>query len=514
MTAKRDTDAVDDFLGVLEKRETALLTWGLVDGSFSDAELDELAEKFLTEETLWGDFTSTDDLVKLAEERRLLFPFRSGDIWRDRTRTAEAVRLFLRLRQLFPKHLTGRRWLAAPTLVADARFLIRPRNYPRRHVNPQAVTHRLNAAASLVPLQLSALDALIAGRDLADFQVRASEGILRGLQAGASPSGTIVCAGTGSGKTLAFYLPALVHLVGGLGGDPWTRCLALYPRNELLKDQFSETYAQARHLNAALSDAGRRKVRIGALFGATPRDASSFESRWPPPGWKRVPGGYVCPLLRCPRPGCRGALVWMDEDRKGKVERLTCSNPACTVRAEADEVVLTREQLLRTPPDILFTTTEMLNQRMADSRFGRLFGVGTGAGRKPQLVLLDEVHTYGGVQGAQTALLLRRWLHASRATPHFVGLSATLRDARSFFATLVGLPIGAVHEEAPSVDELEEKGMEYFLALRGDPGSGASLLSTSIQTTMLLSRILDPKIGGQALVRSGARCSSSPTRWT
>src|SRR5205823_11635263 len=74
MTAKRETDPADDFLGALERRETALLAWGLADGSFSDAELDELAERFLTEEKLWGEFSSTDDLVKRAEDRRLLFP--------------------------------------------------------------------------------------------------------------------------------------------------------------------------------------------------------------------------------------------------------------------------------------------------------------------------------------------------------------------------------------------------------------------------------------------------------
>jgi hypothetical protein len=116
MAGKRGTGPADDFLGALERRETALLAWGLADGSFSDGEIDALAERFLTEERLWGEFSSTDELVKLAEDRRLLFPFRYGDAWRYRTRTAEAVRLFLRLRQLFPKHLTGRRWLAAPDL--------------------------------------------------------------------------------------------------------------------------------------------------------------------------------------------------------------------------------------------------------------------------------------------------------------------------------------------------------------------------------------------------------------
>ena len=66
MMAKREIDPADDFLGVLERRETALLAWGLPDGSFSDAELDELAERFLTYQRLWDEFSSTDELVKLA----------------------------------------------------------------------------------------------------------------------------------------------------------------------------------------------------------------------------------------------------------------------------------------------------------------------------------------------------------------------------------------------------------------------------------------------------------------
>jgi superfamily II DNA or RNA helicase len=485
-------DPVAEFSTTLERREAALLGWGLVDGSFSGDELEDLAERFLTDRGLWGEISSADELVARAEDRGLLFPLPAGDGYRYRSRTAESVRLFLRLRQLFPKHLADGRWLAAPTLVADARFLLRPRSYPRRHLPAAAVASRLDAAAPLSDLQRDAAAALTDGRDLADFQVRAGESILRGLRS-ETTAGTIVCAGTGSGKTLAFYLPAFVHLCGDAAGGH-ARCLALYPRNELLKDQFSEAYALARRLDGLLAAAGRRKVRIGALFGATPRTAGDFDTRWRPEGWKRVAAGYVCPLLRCPREGCRGRLVWRDEDRKGRAERLVCS--VCGYRAEPNEIVLTRERLLADPPDVLFTTTEMLNQRMGDSRFGRLFGVGTAAGRKPDLVLLDEAHTYGGLPGAQAALLIRRWLHASRATPHFVGLSATLRDARRFFATLAGLPIGAVFEETPTARELELTGTEYLLALRGDPGSGASLLSTTLQATMLLRRVLDPARGG------------------
>ena len=143
------------------------------------------------------------------------------------------------------------------------------------------------------------------------------------------------------------------------------------------------------------------------------------------------------------------------------------------------------------PPDLLFTTTEMLNQRIGDSRFAHLFGVGSDPRRKPSLVLLDEVHTYSGVSGAQVALLLRRWRRAGGLQPHFVGLSATLTDAKRFFASLVGLQDFRVEEISPHPNEIDRKGMEYLLAIRGDPASGVSLLSTTIQAAMLMRRVQD-----------------------
>ncbi len=81
--------------------------------------------------------------------------------------------------------------------------------------------------------------------------------------------------------------------------------------------------------------------------------------------------------------------------------------------------------------------------------------------------------------------------------PHFVGLSATLMEAEAFFSQLTGVPESAVEEVSPEAGELESEGMEYLVAVRGDPVSGTSLLSTTIQTAMLMRRILDPQ--GSAL---------------
>jgi Lhr-like helicase len=81
----------------------------------------------------------------------------------------------------------------------------------------------------------------------------------------------------------------------------------------------------------------------------------------------------------------------------------------CNHHIGSDEIVLTRMRLETVSPDILFTTTEMLNQRLGDSQLHHLFGLGSRAERAVEMMLLDEVHTYSGRSGAQVAFLLRRW---------------------------------------------------------------------------------------------------------
>ena len=105
-----------------------------------------------------------------------------------------------------------------------------------------------------------------------------------------------------------------------------------------------------------------------------------------------------------------------------------------------DWIILTRGRLQHQPPDILFTTTEILNHRLSDHWMRGLFGVGSAKAQKPFLALLDEVHTYQGTTGAQAALTLRRWRHLLAAPVGWVGLSATLRDAARFFARLDRYP--------------------------------------------------------------------------
>src|SRR5206468_4125230 len=89
------------------------------------------------------------------------------------------------------------------------------------------------------------------GRHLARFQLETAQRILRGLRGGRR-GGTIITAGTGSGKTLAFYLPALAWLAGELDGVAGTRIVAIYPRNELLKDQLAQCLAEVDRIGGTL----------------------------------------------------------------------------------------------------------------------------------------------------------------------------------------------------------------------------------------------------------------------
>lgn len=474
-----------DFLDVLERDEAKLLTWGVVDSGYTEEELLERADTFLAQHAD-GEGVSPSDLVAALLQRHLVvdLPLDGGRLYR--TRMAESVRLFVRLRQIFQ----FAHWRTGATLVSDFRFAVRPRVYPRRDITVAQAMAQWDAAGVLKPLRRTALEALLERPHfrLAGFQVRATERVFRDLD-GSWSRGMIVTVGTGSGKTLAFYLPALSHIAALIGsGGAWTKAIAMYPRNELLKDQFSDTYGEARRLDAALAAQGRRRLTLGAYFGPTPARPAADAVR--DKGWEETPAGYVCPFLRCP--SCGGDLVWRNEHLSQQQEQLNCGG--CGVTVSGEVVYLTRQRMQQSPPDVLFTTTEMLNRVIGDAAARHVFGLGVST--PPPIVLLDEVHTYVGTHGAQVALLLRRWRHAAGGRIQFTGLSATLRNAAEFFAQLTGLPVHAVEEVAPIQSELEAEGMEYMLVLRGDPVSKTSLLSTTIQTALLLRRILDPRRDG------------------
>ncbi|TDW18959.1 protein DpdJ [Kribbella kalugense] len=468
----------------LESLEDPLLCWGVVDGGFSDDELREVIERELTESREWE--LDAEAVIEAMKARALLIydPNTAPPRWR--TRNGETIRLVARLRQIF----LDKSWQDGTNLISDFRYARRPRFYPKRDQPWDTLFDDLSGIADV---QRSVIDVMTLrdGKhdDLSGFQVRATRQILTGLQSQVTTA-TVVGAGTGSGKTNAFYLPAFSYLAGIEDSSAWTRALAVYPRIELLKDQLDTAFAHARRLDGLWQSLHGRPMSIGALYGSTPANAGNAKAAYT--GWGKRSNGMVSPQLRCPGDGyqrCGGELIWPFADIDREVERLVCNT--CRREFDQSQVVLTRKRMQNNPPDLLFVTTEMLNRGLSDLQLRRPLGIDVAQAMKPRMMLLDEIHTYDGTTGAQAAMVLRRWHHSVQAPVTFVGLSATLSNPVRHMADLTGVADDLVTSIAPEPEELEYEGAEYLLALRSDPTSGASVLSTTIQTSMLLPRTQD-----------------------
>src|SRR5688572_20371474 len=99
----------------LEVQETRLLTWGCTDGVFSEDEVRAAAgEAFQAAECRLADDSEVDELLAALLDRTLVWGPPGGGY---RTRMAEGVRLFSRLRQMFPSN-NDDAWRHAATLVA------------------------------------------------------------------------------------------------------------------------------------------------------------------------------------------------------------------------------------------------------------------------------------------------------------------------------------------------------------------------------------------------------------
>ncbi|MET3962801.1 hypothetical protein ABIE44_002735 [Marmoricola sp. OAE513] len=447
-------------LTVLELREAELLSWGAVGAQWTREEA----------EAVLADHGDGPALFADLERLGLLVPTPTNGY---RTRSAETMRLLATLRQAFrdDRILNGR------PLVLDYRFLQRPRRRPRRDIDRAQVVSGLgDALGSAGKATVTAL----APPTLSAFQERSTASILTALNSPNPRAGVVVTAGTGSGKTLAFYLPLLAWLSDHVQPQSGkTSALALYPRNELLKDQLQTLVGLSLDLMARVP--GSTPLSIASWFGPTPQ-ASFYVSEQ----WRLQGAGYLCPHLRCPN--CSGELIWPKAALSAKEERLECLEPSCATVIPGSVLRLTRDSAQKNPADIMLSTTESLNRQLSVPKNLRAFGIST---QSLRAVLLDEIHTYEGTTGAQNAVLLRRLRKALGKQVVWAGLSATLTDAGDFFGRLVDLNPGDVTVIEPAFSELEESGAEYLVALRHDPHSSTGPLSASIQAAMSLSRSLD-----------------------
>ena len=253
----------DELLAFLERREARLLSWGFYDVSFRAPEVEAsiATEAPASLRSLWESRNRLGETLPqhfgLMADAGLLHRIEDGGD-RFRTRFAEGVRLTARLRQMF----NANQWATAPTLVADVKLHLKPRRYPRQDQPATECWGDLEADAPRLAIQRDLFLALARTRDgspiaFAGFQRRTFSHIFRAYGRD-QLSGSIVSAGTGAGKTKAFYVPALLRVAAEIDRPPFTKVLAIYPRNVLLADQLREALSEAEKLRPVLLAQGLR----------------------------------------------------------------------------------------------------------------------------------------------------------------------------------------------------------------------------------------------------------------
>ena len=187
----------------------------------------------------------------------------------------------------------------------------------------------------------------------------------------------VVTTGTGSGKTECFLYPILDSLLkekenGTL--NPGVRVLLLYPMNALISDQMER-------LRNMLKD--YPDITFGAYNGNT------------------------------------------EETTEKALENFkTLHNGMEPTRNE----LISRYQMIQTPPHILITNYSMLEYLMLRPRENVFF---SGKYSKAwKYIVLDEAHTYSGATGMEVSMLLRRLYHTleNKSNVRFILTSATLGD--------------------------------------------------------------------------------------
>lgn len=467
---------IEELLDAIELAEYPLLRWGITNSSFTDSELKSLISKIAVD----GDVESLKNALLV---RGLVFETPYGTY---RSRIAELIRLTLRLRQWFP----GKKSDSGKLLIHDIKYHLRPRSFPKRDVVSNSVIESLVAKGLCSDFDIARA---IFPEKISKFQERAITEVSDSLNSDRNES-FVVASGTGSGKTNAYFIPLFnwlsqeVQRVGHLG----VRSIALYPRNELLKDQLSNALGLTQKLNVELKKKSLPMIRLGIWYTDTPKRLSEIKSGYKS-GWLKIKAegknAFTCPFLRCQV--CLDAkdLVLLEDDIQKGVSTLRCQNRACDFKVTSDELVYERDFLSKSDGgcEVLFTTTESLNRQLGSVNGDTAFGLS--ASSKLKSVLVDEAHMYDGLTGAQNAYLFRRLRHRVGRPLTWVSLSATLDNPSVFINDLIGLSTSVIEPESM---ELELRGSDYVMAVRHYLESKSSPLSSAIQLAMLMTRILDP----------------------
>ena len=254
-------------------------------------------------------------------------------------------------------------------------------------------------------------------RALRLFQEEALQHILQELSASNEQAKRplLLSIPTGGGKTEAFLIPLIAHLHdqrkrnlrAGQVPAAAIRALVLYPTRALANDQAKRIAEILFQMNSEV--VLDQKISVGVLTGDTPETGHNLLTE------KSI-------LQLCPR--CSAVLtnftakVLPSNSTKMMVARCICG-------AEIDYFRLVRRDILHHPPDILITSPDMINYMLQSPLYHQhVFSPSI------EIAVFDEIHMYSSVFGCNVAHLLRRFEEACGRKPLYVGVSATIRNAK------------------------------------------------------------------------------------
>lgn len=244
---------------------------------------------------------------------------------------------------------------------------------------------------------------------------------------------TVISSGTGSGKTESFLIPVLNECarsqISGI------KAIIVYPTNALANDQVDRLRDILYKLNTKRIKAEKREITFGIYTGSTP------ELRY---GKYRRSSGMLSYLsYRCPACKRNASLICSEEGGK---TILTCKNePDVRIKFQ----IMSREEMRESPPDILITNYVMLERILVRSNDKPLF-----EGNRVKLLVLDEIHDYGGTRGVDVALLLRR-------------LKRRLLKSSSEEQKIIRIGTSATMSQESDPQKRKEKIMEFATKLFG-----------------------------------------------
>jgi len=318
---------------------------------------------------------------------------------------------------------------------------------------------------------------------LYDFQERSIEAILDG-------DDTVITAATGRGKTEAWLIPILDRILeakrrgDGEEKDTTVKATLIYPTKALAQDQLKRLLQYLYLINRQLKS--KHQITVGIYDGDTPRNVGESGAE----GYLNATfrhfecPGYNDDLAKCQ--DCRGGVRIRNLGSRFKLipEKADCEDDTPN-DVPLDFLQLTKHEILENGVDILLTNPDTINYRLintnAEDEHERFI-------YEPEFLVFDEVHTYDGLFGSYTSMLMKRVqeLREDRGVDdlQLVASSATVENDVELFQKVSG---------AVDVTQVSESPREL-------PGGTPSTVPDPLRTgTLTVDRILkaaaDPEDG-------------------